>query len=241
MAKPERGPQPQLPGCPAGPASCLAILQASRQIYHESALLFYSLNTLYLSKPQAMLSFLRHLGTEQCGEIRSLHLEDLLVPMPQYSRGYLDYCRSELPYSEHTIAHLSSQRIDKIHPDAKNAVQLLNKRDNLRKIYLDMRPSQTLQYINLCTQIPGFKDREIVFASPARWSVMAPSTRESRSWFDAFLEEGVKKPFSEKTYYAYWGGEEKYRVEVDILPVLPERRTDGEASWRCDRSVDGEI
>lgn len=70
---------------------------------------------------------------------------------------------------------------------------------------------------------------------------MAPSTRESRSWFDAFLEEGVKKPFSEKTYYAYWGGEEKYRVEVDILPVLPERRTDGEASWRCDRSVDGEI
>ncbi len=41
------------------------------------------------------------------------------------------------------------------------------------------------------------------------------------------------------SYYAYWGGNEKYRVEVDILPVLPEGRND--PSLDDDRTMDGEI
>lgn len=38
-----------------------------------------------------------------------------------------------------------------------------------------------------------------------------------------------------------WRGKEKYYVEIDILPVLPEVSIVGEASWQGDRSVDGEI
>ena len=169
-----------------------------------------------------MLSFLRHLGKERCGELRSLHLEDMLVQVPQYSQEILDGLRSEHGYPEHTLTYLASLRCDEIHQDARKAVQLLNKRGNLRKIYLNMRPSQTLEYINLCTQVPGFINREIVFASPTRWSVMVPSTWETLSWFLTFLKHMLETSQGDRSYYAYWGGEEKYRVEVDIVPVLPE-------------------
>lgn len=228
MAKAPQGPHPQLTGCPAGPASCLALLQTCRQIYHETSLLFYTLNTFHLSKPQDMLSFLRHLGKERCGELRSLHLEDMLVQVPRYSQEILDGFRSEHRYPEHTLANLASLRRDEIHQDVRKAVQLLNKRGNLRKIYLNMRPSQTLQYINLCTQVPGLNNREIVFASPTRWSVTVPSTWETPSWFLTFLKRDhtLGTLLADRSYYAYWGGKEKYRVEVDIVPVLPEGRTD---------------
>lgn len=240
MIKPQHSPQPQLPGCPAGPASCLALLQTCRQIYHETSLLFYTLNKIHLSKPQDMLSFLCHLRTERCGKLRCLHLEDMLVPVLRWSQNYLDYLRSQHDLPEHTLVQRASLRSDQMHPDAEKAVQLLNKHGNLRKLYLDMRPSQALEYIKLCTQVPGFKNREIVFASPTRWSVMVPSTWEV-SWFDTFLENSVKDPLRNKTYYAYWGGNEKYRVEVDILPELPERRTNDDASLDYDRSMDGEV
>ena len=224
MAKTSHSLQPQLG--PAGPASCLALLQTCRQIYLETSLLFYTLNTLHLSNPQDMLSFLRHLGTERCGEIRSLHLRDMLTQVPQWSQEGLNYFRSLPGYTAHDLARLASERRDQIHPNAEMALQLLNKRGKLRKLYLDMRPSQTLVYINLCTQIPGFRDREIVFASPTRWSVMVPSNWETRSWFSKFLEDLLKNSTQDMSYYAYWGGDEEYRVEVDILPVLPEGRTD---------------
>lgn len=234
MAKTSRSPQPQLTGGPAGPASCLALLQTCRQIYLETSLLFYTLNTLHLSNPQEMLSFLRHLGTERCGEIRSLHLRDMLAPQES-----LDYFRSLPNYTAHDIARLASERQDQTHPNAEMALQLLNKRGKLQKLYLDMRPSQTLVYIDLCTQIPGFKNREIVFASPTRWSVMVSSRWETRSWFSKFLEDTLENSPRNMGYYAYWGGDEKYRVEVDILPVLPEGRTD--PSLDDDRTMEGGI
>ena len=200
---------------PARSASCLALLQTCRQIYHESSLLFYSINTMYISDPQAMLSFLRHLGPARCDELRSLHLEDVVVSIPRFSQEYIDRLRSQRNFSEGTLAMLAARREDIIPSEVKKAVQLLNKRGNMRKIYLDMRPSQTLEYIDLCAQIPGCKYREFVFHSPTRWSI-APS---KRSWL-TFLENlGGSR---DQPYSAYWLGDEKYRVEVEILRASPE-------------------
>ena len=61
---------------PARPASCLALLQTCRQIYKESSVLFYSINTMFFSDPHEMLLFLHRLGPVRCNDIRSLHLED---------------------------------------------------------------------------------------------------------------------------------------------------------------------
>ena len=217
---------------PARSASCFALLQTCRQIYHESSHLFYSINTIYLSDPQAMLSFLRHLGPARCDELRFLHLEDVLVPTPVFSQEYIDQLRSQRVYPEGTLAMLATRREDRIHPDVKKAVQLLNKRGNMRKIYLDMRPSQTVQYINLCTQIPGCQYHEIAFQSPTRWS-MTPS---NQSFFMAILADLGKEPSGDKPYSAYWLGNEKYRVEVEILRASPKGNI---ASTDHRRYVDG--
>ena len=227
----------QVTGSPPGPASCLALLQTCRQIYHETSCLFYTLNTLQFSKAQDVLSFLRHLGTERCGELKSLHLDEMTVQVPRYTQSDLELFRS-LGDHEDTLARLASSLCDDIHGDVKEAVQLLNKRGNLRKIYLDMRPTQTLMYILFCAKLPGFRNREFEFASPTRWSVMVPSASRRRSWVDTFLEE--ETPVQDMPYYAYWGGNEKYRVEVDILPVLPEPQREDTASTRSGRYVDGE-
>ena len=70
VAKGQHVSQPQLPGCPAGPASCLALYQTCKQIYRESSLLFYQINTFYFSNPQNMLLFLRNIGPTRCGELQ---------------------------------------------------------------------------------------------------------------------------------------------------------------------------
>lgn len=221
----DRGSGTNLSVGPAKPASCLALLQTCRQIYHETSLLFYAMNTMYISDPQEMLSLLRRLGPVRCDELRSLHLEDVLVPTPMFNPRYIDQLRSQRLVSEDTVARFSSRREDRTHPDVKKAIQLLNKRGNLRKIYLDMRPSQALEYIKLCTQIPGFKYREIAFESPARWSVLVPSTKwETKSWFRTFLDDNTEGRTSSSRhvlypYLPYWRGDEKYRVEVDIRSV----------------------
>lgn len=231
---------------PAGPVSCLALLQSCRQIYHESSLLFYSINTFYLSNPQDMLSFLRHLGPVRCGELRSLHVEELLAKAPRYSQKDLDYLRSVGNISDDVIASIAATRSDEIHPEAKKAIQLLNKVGNLRKIFLNVRPSYVLEYINFCTQIPGFRNREIVFAAPTCWTVMAPSKSASKStswtppWFLTFLEDVGEISFGKKPCFPYWRGNEKYRVEVDILHALQEGRIHNDAGMDYDRSVDGE-
>lgn len=237
MARSRHGSPPQLTGFPAGPASCLALLQTCRQIYHETSALFYTINTLHLSNPQDMFSFLCHLGTERCGELRSLHLEDLLVQVPFFSQCNLDCLRSDYGHSEMALAQLASFRREEMHPDTQKAVQLLN--NNLRKLYLDMQSSQILEYIKLITQIPGFRNRGIIFESPVRWFVMAPSIWETRSWYAAFLDNLGSTQLHEGTCNAFVDKDEKYRVEVDILPILPERRTDIGAILDYDRSVDG--
>lgn len=226
VARPHFWPQAQLIGCPAGPASCLALLQTCRQISHEASLLFYAVNTFYLSSPQDMLSFLRHLGPVRCGEVQSLHLEDVLVKEPTFSQSYLDRLRSQRLHSEDILAIFSTMSRVPIHLDTEKAVRLLNRRGNLQKIYLDMRPSQTLEYIKLCGYITGCKNSEVVFASPTRWSVMCPSTaRGTWSWFLTSFVNEMKKPLRDRRYYAYWEGDEKYHVEVDIFPALPQGRT----------------
>lgn len=241
----QRGSETKLSVGPAGPASCLALVQTCRQIYYESSLLFYSINTFYLSNPQDMLSFLHHLGP-RCGEIRSLHLEELLAKAPRFSQEDLDFLRSVNNFSDDLIASIAAARNDEIHPEAKKAIQLLNKAGNLRKIFLDVRPSQVLEYISLCTQIPGFRDREITFAAPTRWTVMAPSKSASKStswtrpWFLTFLEDVGERSFGKKPCFPYWRGNEKYRVEVDILHALQGGRIHDDASMDYDRSVNGE-
>ena len=229
----------QVTGSPAGPASCLALLQTCRQIYHETSCLFYTLNTLHFSKPQDLLSFLRHLGTERCGELVSLHLDEMVVQVPRYTRTDLGIFRS-LGENEVTLAYIASLRCDEIHEDVKEAGQLLNKRGNVRKLYLDMRPSQALKYILFCAKLPYFRNREIKFASPARWSVVDPSTSSRRSCFDTFLKQVKETPLQDMPFYPYWRGNEKYRVEVDILPVLREPQREDTASTRSGRYVDDE-
>ena len=221
----DRGSGTNHSGGPAKPASCLALLQTCRQIYHETSLLFYTMNTMYISDPQKLLLFLRRLGPVRCDELRSLHLEDVLVPTPMFNPRYLDQLRSQRLVSEDTAARFSRRHEDRTHPDVNEAIQLLNRRGNLRKIYLDMRPSQALEYIKLCTKIPGFKNREIAFESPARWSVLVPSTKwETKSWFRTFLDDHIEGRLSGSSrilysYLPYWDGDEKYRVEVDIRSV----------------------
>lgn len=233
------GSKPKLSIGPEKSSSCLALLQTCRQIYHESSLLFYAINTVYLSSPEDMLMFLRHLGPVRCGELRSLHLENLIIQAPVFSQRDLDQFYSQRTYPEDVIARFKTLRTEKTHPDAKKAVQLLNKRGNIRKIYLTMRPSETLEYINFFTKVPGCEYSEIEFASPTRWSVRVSSTSgRIRPWFLTFLEGEIKKSVHEKPYYAYWGGLEKYRVEVDILPALPKGRS---ASMEYSCSGDGEI
>lgn len=224
---------------PAGPASCLALLQTCRLIYHETSCLFYTLNTLHFSKPQDLLSFLRHLGTERCGELMSLHLDEMTVQMPRYIRNNLELFRS-LGESEGSLTWMSSLLYYEIHEDLKEAAQLLNKRGNLRKIYLDMRPTQALKYIIFFAQLPFFRNREMKFASPTRWSVVDPSTSTRRSCIETFLNQARRTPLRDMRYYPYWSGIEKYRVELDILPVLPEPQRGDTASTRSGRYVDDE-
>ena len=233
------GSNPKLSTGPEKSSTCLALLQTCRQIYHESSLLFYAINTVYLSNPEDMLIFLRHLGPVRCDELRSLHLEDLIIQVPFFSQRDLDTLGSEQLFRSEDVARFKTWRKEAIHPDANKAVQLLNKRGNIQKIYLNMRPSETLEYIKLCTQVPGFRHSEIVFASPTRWS-MRVSTASGwiRPWFLTFLEGEINKQVHEKPYCAYWGGVEKYRVEVDILPALPKGRS---ASMEYNCSRDGEI
>ena len=184
-----------------------------------------------------MLSFLRHLGPVRCDEVRSLHLEDVLVQAPLFCQSTLDRLRSQRTYSEDVLARFATSCRNTIHPDTERAVQLLNKSGNIRKIYLNMRPSETLEYIKLCTHVNGFKNSEIIFESPNHWSVMPPSTNwETRSWYTKFLGDMVGKQSHDKRYYAYWLGDEKYRVEVDVFPALPQGRS---SSTEYDCLVDG--
>ena len=74
----ERGIETKPSMEPARPASCLALLQTCRQIYQESSLLFYSINTMHFSNPHELLLFLRHLGPVRCNELKSLHLGNFL-------------------------------------------------------------------------------------------------------------------------------------------------------------------
>ena len=224
---------------PEQSSTCLALVQTCRQIHHESSLLFYAINTVYLSSPEDVLMFLRHLGPVRCGELRSLHLEDLIIQAPIFSQEDLDRFYSQRLYSEDVLADFKTWRTEETHPDARKAVQLLNKRGNIRKIYLTMRPSETLAHIQFCTRVPGCENSEIEFASPTRWSVRIASTSGGvRSWFMTFLEGEIDKSVDEKPYHAYWGGDEKYRVEVDVLPALPKGRF---ASLESNCSGDGEI
>ncbi len=213
------GPETKASIGPARPASCLALLQTCRQVYLESSLLFYKLNTIYLSNPQDMLSFLRHLGPLRWDELRSLHFEDLLTPQLIFSQQDLNRFRSQGTYTETVLANFATRRRDTLHPDAEKAVKLLNKRGNIQRIYLDMRPSQTFQYIRLCMQIPGLQSSEIVFASPTRWTmVVQPHVWMEDTWFiTTFLESLSKGSYRDMPFYAYWGGDEKYRVQVDIV------------------------
>lgn len=229
----ESGLETKLSIGPVKAASCLALLQTCRQIYHESSLLFYAVNTFYLSDPQKMLSFLCHLGPLRCDELRSFHIEEMLVSTPLFSQRFIDRLRPQGLLSENEPATTVTGLEDRIHPYAEKAMQLLNRRGNIQKINLDMRPSQTLEYIRLCTKIPGFKNRGVVFASPTRWSVMAPSSTWEKSWFHAFVEHDVKEKFHSRDYLAYY---EEYRVEVDIVQVRPK---EGSARAGYKRSVDG--
>ena len=196
-----RGSEPELSIGPVRPASCLALLQTCRQIYHESSLLFYTLNTLYFSDPQELLLFLRHIGPVRCDTLRSLHLKGAILT---------------------TGVDLEKRSI--IHPDTIKAIKLLNKRGNLRKIYLEMRPVQALYYIRICTWIPGLGNREMKFESPTRWSMMPPSRMwEKMFWYHVFLYEETKKSFQQKPYFEYGQGREEYRLEVDIVSVAGKR------------------
>ena len=224
----------QVTGSPAGPASCLALLQTCRQIYYETSCLFYTLNTLHFSKPQDLLSFLRQLGTERCGELKSLHLDEMIVQAPKYTRRQLEILRSS-GENEDTLARFASRLCDEIHEDCKEAMQLVNKRGNLRKLYLNMRPTQTLQHILFCAKLPCFQNREIKFASPTRWSLVVSSTSRRRSCIGTFLDQARENPINDMPFYAYWRGNEKYRVELDIPPVLPELQREDTASTRSDR------
>ena len=224
---------------PAGPASCLALLQTCRQIYHETSCLFYTLNTLHFSKPQDLLSFLRHLGTERCGELMSLHLDEMTEQVPTYIRNNLEFFRS-LGESEISLTWMASLLYDEIREDVKKAMKLLNKRGNLRKIYLEMRPSQALRYIAFFANLPFFRNREIKFASPARWFVVDSSTSRRWSCIETFLEQASRTPLRDMPYFPYWSGDEKYRVELVILPVLPEPQRGDTASTSSGRYVDDE-
>ncbi len=228
------GPETKASIGPARPASCLALLQTCRQIYLESSLLFYKLNVMYLSNPQDMLSFLRHLGPQRCDELRSLHLEDLLTSQLVFSQQDLNRLRSLGTYTEMVLANFATRRRDTLHPDTEKAVKLLNKRGNIQRIYLDMRPSQTFQYIRLCMQIPGLQNSEIVFASPTRWTmVVQPPVWMKDPWFiSTFLEIVSKGSYRNMPFYAYWGGNEKYRVQVDIVRASSEGGTTNTNSGR---------
>ena len=186
---------------PARPASRLALLQTCRQIYQESSLLFYSINTMYFSDPDELLLFLYHLGPVRCNALRSLHLEDFFP-----SRNIAG--RKEIPRLDH------------------EAMGLLNKTGKFRKIYLDMSPDYVLDYVELCTKMSGLTSCEIAFESPTRWSVMPPSTKWERwPWFLTYLSEFLRERLGNKPPYANWLGNEKYRVEVDIHRALPEGRS----------------
>ena len=190
---PERGIETKPSIGPARPASCLALLQTCRQIYHESSLLFYSINTMYLSDPYELLLFLHHLGPVRCNALQSLHLEDF--------------------FQRRNVAG----RKEISRPDLK-AMRLLNKTGKLRKIYLSSSPGYIVDYIELCTEIPGLTSCGIAFESPTRWSVMPPSTKwESWRWFWTYICEFLREHPDNEPPNANWLGNKKYRVEVDIL------------------------
>ena len=222
------GPETKASIGPAKPASCLALLQTCRQIYLESSLLFYTLNTMYLSNSKDMLSFLRHLGPLRCDELKSLHLADLLTSQ-LLSQQELNRLRSLGTCPETTLAGLAARGYNTLHSDAKEAVKLLNKRGNIQKIYLDMRPSQTILYVTLCMQISGLQNSKIVFASPTHWTVVVqPPVGIKNTLMTTFFEsvnEAVSKgTIRDMPFFAYWGGKEKYRVQVDIVQTSPDGR-----------------
>ena len=185
-----------------------------------------------------MLLFLRHLGPQRCDELRFLHLEDLLTPQLAFGQQDLNRMRSQGIYTEMEIANFATKHRDALHSDAMEAVKLLNKRGNIQKIFLDMRPSQTLAYIKLfCTQIPGLQNSEIVFASPTRWTVVVqPPVWKQKPWYLTFLGSFSGGSYRDRRFYAYWGGNEKYRVQVEIIQASPEGRT---ANTNYDRSGNG--
>lgn len=92
-----------------------------------------------------------------------------MIQAPMFSQRDLDRFISRRLYSEDELSRLKALRKEVVHPDAKNAIQLLNKQGNIRKIYLEVRPSEALEYIKFCTQVPGLEHSEIAFASPNRW------------------------------------------------------------------------
>lgn len=141
----------------------------------------------------------------RCSELRSLHLGDVITQAPVFSQKDLDHFLARQLYSEVELLRLKAMRREVIHPDAKKAVQLLNKRGNIQKIYLDVRPSEALEYLKICTQVPGLERSEIAFASPTRWSVLKSSTTWGPgSWFRTFLEDQIGKPLEELRYLPYW-------------------------------------
>ena len=206
---PERGIGTKPSIEPARPASCLALLQTCRQIYQESSLLFYSINTMYFSDPHELLLFLHHLGPVRCNALQSLHLEDFFP-------------------RRNVTGH------KQIPPLGHEAMRLLNKTGNIRKIYLDMSPDYVVDYVELCTKISGLTNCEIAFGSPTRWSVMPPSTKWERwPWFLTYLSRFIRERLDNKPLYGNWLGNKKYRVEVDINRALSRGRLQRTDSCRC--------
>ena len=221
----------------ARPASCLALVQTCRQIYYESSLLFYSLNTFFISGPQTMLSSLQHLGPERCNSLQSLHLYDILEEAPIRERS-LDQLGNKWSLSKRALEMLANSR-GIVGPATKTALTLLNKSGKIQKIYLDIRPSQTLEYIKIITMIPGFEHRGIVFESPTRWSVTCPSPAwKKRKWLWMFAED-MRKSNAAKEHagflpYEYLRGNDMYRVVVEIHQAPPEEEVaslDDDSSW----------
>ena len=197
---PERGIETKPSMRQASPASCLALLQTCRQIYQESSLLFYSINTMHFSDPHELLRFLHHLGPVRCNEIQSLHLEHF-SPRP-----ILAGCKDSSPADQ-------------------EAMRLLNKTGKIRKLYLDMGFVYNPNYVELCMQIPGLASCEIAFESLTRWSVRPPSSKwETCPWLLTHFCEFMREPRNFKLRNTYLLLNEKCRVEVDIHRALPEER-----------------
>ena len=214
---------------PAKPASCLALLLASRHIYLEAFPLFYALNTFFLSSPRKLRAFLRHIGPLRRNEIRSLHLENIIVPVPFFSANSLARFREYDDGDDDLYASMVASRMKVVHPDMKRALGRLNASGRFDTLHLFIRPSQALQCIGLCTRLPGCERSAIAFESPSRWVVMVPSReRSAREWFEDFVQEYVGDPGRVKPYAPSCDDDAKFRVEVDLWNAgVPRRRLVG--------------